>query len=85
MSLFEFSGVTGVRAGEGAALVPEQHGFEHVLGDRGAVDCDERLAMPRRAAMNESCEHFLAGAGLADDQHGAVAGSDTPRKVGKPL
>ncbi len=41
LRLLELAGVRGVRAGEGAALVAEQHGFEHVLGDRRAVDGDE--------------------------------------------
>ena len=31
------------RAGERALLVAEQFGFEQVLGDRGAIDRDERL------------------------------------------
>ena len=37
----------GMRAGEGAALVAEQHRFEHVLGNRRAVDRDERLVGAR--------------------------------------
>ena len=81
LRLLELAGMRGVRAGEGAALVAEQHGFEHVLGNRGAVDGDEGLRGARRAAMDEAREHFLAGAGLADDQHRAVAGRDAAREL----
>ena len=42
LRLFEFAGVRGERAGEGALLVAEQGGLEHVFRDRGAVDGDER-------------------------------------------
>ncbi len=45
LRLLEFPGVTGVRAGEGAPFVAEQHRLEHVLGDRRAVDGDERPAV----------------------------------------
>ena len=44
LRLFEFSGVRVVRACEGAAFPAEQHRFEHVLGNRRAVDRNEDIA-----------------------------------------
>ena len=41
LRLLELAGMRGVRAGEGAPLVAEQHRFEHVLGNGRAVDGDE--------------------------------------------
>ena len=35
----------------------------------------------RARAMDESRQHFLAGAGFADDQHGAVGGGDAAREI----
>ena len=72
LRLLELAGVRIDRAGEGAALVTEQHGFEHVLGDGRAVDRDEAVLRARTGAMNEPRQHFLAGAGFADDQHRAI-------------
>ena len=51
------------RAGEGALLVAEQLGFEQVLGDRRAVDRDERLARARfERRVHVARQHLLAGA-----------------------
>ena len=57
------------RAGEGAAHVTEQLGFEQRLGDRAAVDRDEPLLAPRAALVDRAGHHLFAGAGLARDQH----------------
>ena len=81
LGLFELAGMRGVRAGERALLVAKQHGFEHVLGDRRAIDRDEVALRARTRAMDDAREHFLAGARLADDQHRAVGHRDTPRQV----
>ena len=35
--------------------------------------------------MDVAREHFLAGAGLADDQHRAVARGDAARQLGETL
>ena len=40
------------RAGEGAALVAEQLAFQQALGDRGAVERDERSAGARTGAVD---------------------------------
>src|ERR1043166_2095095 len=42
----------GLRAGERAALVAEQLGFEKILRNRGAVDRDERLARRRARVVD---------------------------------
>ena len=85
LGLFKLSRVRGVRAGEGAALVAEQNGLEHVLRDGRAVHSHERAAAARGNAVDEAREHFLAGAGLADDEHGAVAGGDAARQLQQSL
>ena len=69
----ELAGLRGDGAGEGALLVAEQGGFQHVVRDRRAVDGHEGLAGARRALVNVARQHFLAGAGLAGDQHGGIA------------
>jgi hypothetical protein len=50
-------------------------------GDGRAVDRDEGLARARTGTMDEPRQHFLAGAGLADDQHRAIGAGDTTRQV----
>jgi hypothetical protein len=54
-----------LRAGEGAALEPEQFGLEQVFWQRRAVDRDERAAPSWRALVDEPRDDLLAGAGLA--------------------
>jgi hypothetical protein len=44
---FEQAGPVRIRAGERAALVPEKLTFEERLGDRSAVDGDERSSGAR--------------------------------------
>jgi hypothetical protein len=38
----DLTGLRLIRAGEGAALVPEELGFQQLLGERGAVQGDKR-------------------------------------------
>src|SRR5262245_54353832 len=59
--LLDPSGFGGYRAGEGAALVAEQFGFEQLVRQGSAVDGDERAAAAPRCVMNEASNHFLAG------------------------
>ncbi|MDR8732335.1 hypothetical protein FEQ05_05728 [Burkholderia pseudomultivorans] len=59
-----------LRAGERAALVAEQLGFEQVLRNRRGVQRDERAVRARAVTMQRPCDEFLAGARLAGDQHG---------------
>ena len=58
-------------AGERAAHVAEQLGFEQRLGHGGAVHLDERHVALRAAIVDRARDHLLAGAGLARDEHRA--------------
>ena len=60
-------GVDG--AGEGALLVAEQLGLQHLAGQRAAVDRHERPLGPRRALVDGAGHQLLAGAALAEHQH----------------
>ena len=59
-------GVTGV--GERPALEPEELGLQQRLGDRGAVEIDERPVRARAGAMKGAGQEPLARPGLALDQ-----------------
>ena len=58
-----------VRAGERAALVTEQLGFHKRVGQRGAIDGDERLLPAGTGVVDRVRDHFLAGTALTGDQH----------------
>ena len=68
-----------VGAGECAPAVPEQLAFEHLSGDRGAVEWNERLLRAPGRAMDRAREHFLAGARFAGEQHGDVGRRNAAR------
>ncbi|MNM10192.1 hypothetical protein D3C81_203120 [compost metagenome] len=55
----------------------EQGSLKHVVGDGGAVDRDKGLRGTWRLLVNVACQHFLASAGLAGDQHGRLAARHT--------
>src|SRR3546814_18051174 len=59
-------------AGEGALLVAEQLGLDQVLGNRPAVDRDERLVHAPRLPVQGTRDQFLAGAALGPDQYRRV-------------
>ena len=61
-------------AGERALLVAEQLALEQVGGDRAAVDRHERALAARTEIMDGARDDFLAGAGLAEDEHVGVEG-----------
>ena len=63
-----------VGAGEGAALVAEELVLEQVRRQRGAVDDDERPVAARARLVDRLGGEILAGAGLALQEHGGVAG-----------
>ena len=67
-SLAELLGV-----GERALLVAVQLALEQLLGDRAAVELDERSAGARAVTVEVARHQLLAGAGLAEDQHGRRA------------
>ena len=56
------------RVGEGAPLEAEQLGLEQGLGDRGAVDLDERPRRPRAGPVKGAGQQPLARPRLALDQ-----------------
>ena len=57
------------RAGERAALVAEELALEQRLGERGAVQLDERLLGARAVLVDGRGDELLAGAALAGDEH----------------
>ena len=63
----------GRSASERAAFVAEDLAFHQVLWKRAAIDRNEWPVRARTQIMNGAREDFLAGAGLAGDQHRRVA------------
>ena len=63
-------------AGEGAANVAEELGFEQGLGDGTAVDGDEGCGGARAGAVDCARQQFLAGAAVAADEHARVRRGD---------
>src|SRR5581483_2902024 len=53
-----------LRTRKGATLVAKQLGCEELLGQRGAVDRDERTAFSSRRAMDEARDDLFAGTGF---------------------
>ncbi len=72
VGLFELADAAGDGAGERAFLVAEEFGLEEVLGDRRAVDRDERLLGARRSRMDITRDDFLTDAGFAGDEDRGV-------------
>ena len=64
-------------AGERALLMAEENALDEVLGDRAAVDGDERPAGALALALDGARDQFLADAGFAFDQDGDVGGCGT--------
>ncbi len=54
----------------------EQLGLEQMLGDRRAVDRDERTLGAVGAGVHVAGQHLLAGAGFAGDHHRGIGASD---------
>src|SRR5690606_6288117 len=63
------------RAGEGAFFVAKQFGFEQRFGNGAAVHRDEGFAATRAGAVQRLSDELFAGAGLASDEHGTIAGA----------
>jgi uncharacterized protein YgfB (UPF0149 family) len=61
---------------KGAVFVTEQFAFQKIVGQRAAVHRDEGVVAARTEIMQRSCGEFLAGAGLALDQHRRVHAGD---------
>ena len=65
-----------VGAGERAALVAEQLALDQVGRNRRQVHRHERTGLAIAAGVDVARQHFLAGAGLAADQHRHRLGRD---------
>ena len=70
VGLLETADVRAGRAREGAGLMTEQLRLEQRLGQRSAVDLDQRLLPPRRKVVQSRRDQLFAGAALADHEHG---------------
>ena len=70
--LLEAATTLRCRAGECAALVPEQLGFKQVARNRGSVDGDEGLVRARTMAMHGVRDKFLSGPRFAGNHHGRI-------------
>ena len=66
-------GLGDARVREGAALVTEELGLEQRLGNRGAVDVDERARATGPGLVDGPGQESLARAGLAEDEDRAAA------------
>ena len=77
----EAAGARRCGAGEGALLVAEQLALEHALGERLAVDGDERPADAVAPVVQQARHQLLAGAALALDQHRRPARRDAAHQV----
>ncbi len=81
VGVFELADPIGRGVGERPADVAEQLAFQDVLAQRGAVQGDERLVLARAVLMDRLRDQFLAGAGLALDQHAGVGRGDPLQAV----
>ena len=72
IGFLELADPAGNGPGKGALLMAEKLGFQQVLGNRRAIDGDERLARTRRAAVHMAGNDFLACAGFAGDQDRSI-------------
>jgi hypothetical protein len=74
LGLLEAAGQRARRPGESATFMAEELGLEQTLGHRRAIDVHEGRAGPPAGLMDGPREKFLAGAGLAQQQHRHVGG-----------
>ena len=74
----------GDGAGERPLLVAEELGLEQRLGDRRAVDLDQRLLGAGAVLVQQVGDQLLAGAALAGDQHGAARRRDLAHDLEDP-
>jgi hypothetical protein len=70
--LFEQARLVAGDAGESAANVAEQLGFEQAFGDRRAVHADKGRPRPWTGAVDSVRDDFLPGAALPRDQNGGL-------------
>ena len=70
---FEAADTLGAGPGERAAFVAEQIALQQPGGHRGAVHLHHPPTVSSAEVMNGAGDKLFAGAGFAEDQHGAVA------------
>ena len=75
-ALLELADPLAIGSREGPALVAEHLALQQVFGDGGAVDRPERPRGAAAVVVDGPSHQFLAGAGLAKDQHRYVLGGD---------
>ncbi len=68
MRLGEQPGPRRMRIGKGAALVPEQLVFEQRVGQRRAIDGDERESAPGTEVVKRTGRELLAGSGFTRNE-----------------
>ena len=73
MRLLEHAGAIAVRAGETAADVAKELGLEQRLGQRRAVDGDERRTAPHARRVDQAGDDLFAGTAFAGDENFRVA------------
>jgi len=61
-------------AGESAALVAEEFGFEKAAGNGGAIDFDEGAIATRTEIVDGAGEEFFPSAGFAEEEDGGASG-----------
>ena len=69
----EPAGLRLQRAGESTLLVSEQFRLDQALDEGAAIDGEERAVLSIRMIVDVAGRHFLAGAGLADDDEARIA------------
>ncbi len=69
LGVFELAHALAAGAGEGACLVAEQLALDQRLGQAAAIERHEMLPAARAVVVQAARHQFLAGAGLAVDQH----------------
>ena len=73
---FEIADLVADGAGEGAAAIAEEFGFDQGVGDGAAIDGDEGLVARDAVVVDRPGEQFFAGAGFADDDDVALDGGE---------
>ncbi|EFQ61796.1 hypothetical protein PFWH6_4198 [Pseudomonas fluorescens WH6] len=81
VGLFELARLGGDGTGERAFFVTEQRRFEHVVGDRRAVDGDERLLGAGRLLVDIPRKHLFTGTRFAGNQHRGITARHPSRQL----
>jgi hypothetical protein len=80
---FELAGACLLRPGEGARLVAEEFVLHQRVGQAATVDGHEGAGLARAEVVQAARHEFLAGAGLAVDQHVRGGGGQRQARCGR--